>query len=84
MNRQQLQDLFFKAYEAGVKKEDLDLTELADFILTNFTPNEAEKITAEKIYLLFLKNRTHEGFEYSFIAKKAHEAAEAFNNYKPE
>lgn len=60
--------------------------DLTDFILENFDPKQpaTERVSAKECYLMLLKNHNYDGFPYSFIAKKAHVAAEAFNNYKPE
>lgn len=62
-----------------------DREKLADFILDNFTPKgEAEKVTAARLYEIMIGSSNWDDCEFDFVAKQAHEAAEAFNNYKPE
>lgn len=64
-----------------------DRESLADFILANFTPKEAEKVTAKECYLSILAgywaNAVNVGVStYTELTEIAYSAAKAFNEYK--
>lgn len=68
-----------------------DCEKIADWIEANFTSKgEAEKVTAKEMYKEMVGGHSARYgadaylVDYEGIAKQAHEAAKAFNEYKPE
>lgn len=62
--------------------------EVADYILANFQPKQAETVTAKEVFLELIRgwssNPNSRNINPSEITKYAFNCAEVFNNYKPE
>lgn len=78
-------DLACKIWRSSKQLTMQNSLEAADFILENFDPKQqTERVTAKEVYLMYLDSSQYDVHSYEWIAELAHEAAEAFNNYKPE
>ena len=84
MNREKLLGQIINVIDQSPLEQHIEDV-IADFILANFTPKgEAEKVTAKECYLVIIGSVEYEGASFEEIAELAHEAAKAFNEYKPE
>ena len=89
MNREKLLGQIINVIDQSPLEQHIEDV-IADFILANFTPKgEAEKVTAARIYEImiggmFANPKQDYWYSFDFLIEQAHNAEEAFNEYKPE